>query len=125
MTLSPTPAAHTAQPQAGLRVPPPSQPSSEVLEGQLFQPSSPHLHLAGAQHSWLQNQAWGQSCPPRQVFRMAAATLELSWDFPAASSDTVSLFAERKLLKVGKDKLAANPEGLHVSSKHLPNTDSK
>lgn len=124
VTLSPTPAARTAQ---RWRAPCPScfPPQQPDLEAQPFQLSSPHGHLACAQHSWLQNQAWRQSSPPRQVFRRAAATAELSWDFPAASSDTVSLFAELKLLKVGKDKLAANPEGLHISSKHLPNTDSK
>lgn len=42
---------------------------------------------------------------------------------PASSSDTVSLFAQLKLVKLGREKLAANPGGLCAPPEHPPNTD--
>ena len=86
-------------------------------------PSAVYLYV---QHSWalevgliasylqLANSSEGQLGP-----------YNFPGNFPAANSDTVSLFVELKLVKIGKDKLAIHPGGLRVSFKHLPNTDSK
>lgn len=112
---------------AGLCVPPPSDLQQGGL-GTSALPAwlSPSAVSVCAQHSWA------------LAVRLLASHLQLAkssegqlghqnfpGNFLAASSDTVSLFAELKLVRIGKDKLATHPGGLHVSSKHLPNTDSK
>lgn len=100
--------------------------SSKVLEPQLFQPNSPSAVCMYAQHSWALEV--GLIASYLQLAKSSEGQLghqNFPGNFPAASPDTVSLFAELKLVKIGKDKLATNLGGLHVSSKHLPNTDSK
>lgn len=97
--------------------------SNEISGAEPFQPDCPHLSSGCLAQLGSGHRAYRQSSSTRQIFRRAAGTPQFPGTFPAASSDPVSLCAQLKLVKIGRENLATNPGGLCVSSKQGPNTD--